>query len=46
MIVKGMLPIDEDLSSEEIQKKVIFEDNGYMVATLTVTLMYQKPKKK
>eukprot|EP01080_Neovahlkampfia_damariscottae_P000309 gene309-6723_t len=43
---EGILPIDEELSSEETQKKVIFENNGYIIGTVNVTMMYQKPKKK
>jgi hypothetical protein len=42
---EAVLPIKEEfLSGEEIPLKVIFEDNQCIVASLNITLMYQKKK--
>jgi hypothetical protein len=42
---EALLPIKEEyLTGEEIPLKVIFEDNHCIVASLNITLMYQKKK--
>jgi hypothetical protein len=42
---EAVLPIKEEfLSGDEIPLKVIFEDNQCIVASLNITLMYQKKK--